>query len=390
MTPISPPLLMTSPAEDDAAPEGRFASNEVRLSPGQWVVAASVLVVLAFSVPAVWKRIEPIQPGPDYRVPFPLSDDYWLVQRSIAAAAAEQKTLVIGDSVIWGHYVGKAETLSHYLNELGGEDRFLNLGVDGIHPAALVGLLEHYGGDVAGRDVVLHCNFLWISSPRHDLTTEKEFSFNHPTLVPQFFPRIPCYKESFAGRLANVVRREVPLLGWASHLEIAYFGNTDLPLWTIEHPYQNPAAAVTLKLPSPDEPPSPEPIAKPWTEQGITKFNPPWVELKTSIQWQSFRRTIEILRRRKNRVFVLVGPFNEHMLTDESYAVYQERKREAGDWLRQNGVLHYVPPPLPSLLYADASHPLAEGYRVLARELLQDAQFRQFQSKPQAGPGVAP
>jgi len=270
-----------------------------------------------FLIPILWARFEKLQPGPDYRVPYRLSHDYWFVRRYFGRVAAEDKTLVLGDSVVWGHYVGKEETLSHYLNELTGSDRFANLGIDGIHPAAMAGLVEHYGTDIAGKRVLVHLNLLWMSSRRHDLTSGKESTLNHPKLVWQFYPAVPDYRASLSERIGIVVGRNVPFFGWVDHLRIAYFEDRDLPRWTLEHPYANPASAVTLELPSPDEPPSPEPVAKPWTAKGIRPFNPPWVELEHSLQWRSFRRTIEVLRSRGNNVFVLVGPFNEHMLGAE-------------------------------------------------------------------------
>ena len=39
---------------------------------------------------------------------------------------------------------------------------------------------------------------------------------------------------------------------------------------------------------------------------------------------------------------------------------------------------HAVPAALASDLYADASHPLADGYRVLADRLYEDESFRRF------------
>ena len=365
-------------ASDSALPDVPFASNEIRLSPRECLISLAIVSALLYLIPVAWERIEPLESGPDYRIPYRLGYDYWTANRYFRQESRQRKTLVVGDSVVWGHYVGKHETLSHYLNELAGEHRFANLGVDGIHPAALCGLIEHYGGDISGQDVILNCNLLWMSSKRHDLRIEKEFAFNHPDLVPQFSAGIPCYREPISGRIGIVIGREMPFFGWAKHLGIAYFDDTDVPTWTIEHPHDNPVAAVTLKLPSPDEPPSPEPIAKPWTEQGIGKFNPPWVELETSFQWSRLNRCIELLRRRDNRVFVIVGPFNEHMLTEDSLAVYNQRKREAENLLREAQVPCFVPEALPSEHYADASHPLAEGYRLLAERLYNNPSFVSF------------
>lgn len=357
-----------------------FASNNVRLSPRGWLMAAVAVAALLYGIPVVWQQIEAFQPDAGYRVPYRLSHDYWMIHRHYRGLASEDKTLVLGDSVIWGHYVGKHETLTHYLNELGGTDRFANLGIDGIHPAAMAGLVEHYGGEISCKKVLVHCNLLWTSSKRHDLSSQKEASFNHPKLVPQFFPPVPCYRESISRRLGIIVGREVPFFGWVDHLRIAYFQAMDVAAWTIEHPYARPVFALTLELPSPDEPPSPEPVAKPWTAKGIRKFNPSWVELGESLQWRCFRRTIEVLRRRGNEVFVLVGPFNEHMLGDESLGVYRMRKRAVQSWLSEQQIPHYVPAALPSDDYADASHPLAEGYRRLAERVIGQESFQRFQS----------
>jgi hypothetical protein len=359
-------------------PDVPFGSNEVRLSPRQWVVAGVVLAAVFYLIPVLWERIEPLQAGPDYRIPYRLGNDYWLYDRYCRRVCSQEKIPVVGDSVIWGHYVASDRTLPHYLNELAGQPRFANLGVDGIHPAAMAGLIEYYGRDITSKHVLLGCNLLWTSSPDSDLSRQKQRPINHPELIPQFSPRIPCYEETPSVRLGIVVGHRVALFGWAKHLRMAYLDNADLCRWTIEHPYANPAAAITCQLPSPDEPPSPKPVAKPWTEQGIRPFHPPWVGLETSLQWRFFKQTVEILRGRGNRVFVLVGPFNEPMLTEESLAVYRARKRAVGAWLRENEIPHFIPDALPSRHYADASHPLAVGYALLAGRLFEDESFRRF------------
>jgi hypothetical protein len=354
-----------------------FASNEIRLSPAQWLAAGAIVAAVFVAAPYVWTQVEPFDPGPDYRLPYSLSSDYWLYSRWCEGAAERGETPVVGDSVVWGHYVDTDRTLSHHLGARAGGG-FANLGVDGIHPVALAGLLEYYAGDLRGRNVLLHCNLLWMSSERHDLQTRKEFAFNHPRLVPQFVPDIPCYRESAAGRVAVVIERHLTPAAWLNHLEAAYFGNRTLPTWTVDHPYANPLAEITLHLPSPDEPPLPRPDARPWTEKRMPPFDAPWVALDDSLQWRSFRRAVAILQERGNRVFVLVGPFNEHMLTEESRAVYQERKREVGRWLAGQDIPHLVAAPLPSDDYADASHPLGRGYARLAERLYGSEAFRRF------------
>ena len=361
-----------------------FGSNAVRLSPREWLIALAIVAVVLIGLPHAWEAVEPADTGRDYRLPYRLSDDYWTFSRwarvAATAEAGRTQTLVVGDSVVWGHYVAPGQTLSGHLNgcETNPLVSYANLGVDGIHPAAMAGLLEYYGRAVADRDVILHCNFLWLSSKRHDLGTRKEFAFNHPRLVPQFVPRIPCYRESVDARLAIVIGRLLPFLACADHVRIAYFDSKDLASWSIEHPYACPADAVTFDLPPPDEPPTPAPDARPWTEKGIRPFGPAWVPLEESFQWASFRRAVEVLRRRGCRVFVLIGPFNEHMLEEESLGTYKRMTADAEAWLEANGIPHAAPAALPSHLYADASHPLSQGYRLLAKQLLENETFQAF------------
>src|SRR5262249_49782735 len=111
--------------------------------------------------------------------------------------------------------------------------------------------------------------------------------------------------------------------------------------WTLEHPYDNPLRPLARGLPPSDN--SLRHLPQPWYKSGIAKQDYPWVNLETSLQWDAFRRVIEILERRGNRVFVLVGPFNEHLLNQESLQRYQEVKATITDWLRANQVPHAAP-----------------------------------------------
>ncbi len=359
-------------------PETRFASNDVRLSPRGWVFATMLIVVTCWFIPFVWQTIEPLRMGRDYRIPYRLGNDYWNFARTCREVCREQPTLLVGDSVIWGHYVDSQGTLSHYLNEQVAGHHFANLGVDGIHSVALSGLVQYYGQSIHGQRVILNCNPLWMSSPRHDLSTDKEAPFNHPNLVPQFRPWIPCYKASISERLGITIAHHTEIFNWADHLRIAYFGGDNLPVWSTDHPYENPLQQVTLELPSPDEPPSPQPDTRPWTEKGIRPLTPQWVALDASLQWRFFRQTVRQLQQRGNQVFVIVGPLNEHMLTPAGLAEYNTRKQAIVAWHNEQGVGCYAPPVLPSQVYADLSHPTAEGYAQLAETLLQHSAFRAF------------
>ncbi len=361
-----------------SGPDESRAAAETRLSPRQCAVALLLVAALFYLIPQAWERLEPLPMGPRYRIPYRLGNDYWQYARACRGAASGGQTLLIGDSVMWGHYVSPDGTLSHYLNERAGGDRFRNLGLDGIHPVAMAGLIESYGGAIRGRHVVVNCNLLWTSSPRHDLSADKEFSFNHPALVPQFRPWIGCYKASLSQRIGAAVGRRLSFFSWADHVRIAYFDSEDLATWTFAHPYVSPLAPFRAGLPAPDDPPSPPPAARPWSDKGIRRSTPDWVALDDSLQWRYFRQTLGLLADRGNRVFVLVGPFNEHMLTDLGLRRYDELKRQVDFWLTEQGIPHYVPPALASELYADASHPTADGYAVLARGLVEQPSFAEF------------
>ncbi len=356
----------SSPSSSD-----QLAANAVLLSPRQWGIAILCIALIIAVLPGLWERAQGLKFKTDYRIPYSLGNDYWLYSRYARNACAEEEaTLVLGDSVVWGHYVSRDETLSHYLNEESDGHRFYNLGIDGIHPAALAGLIQYHGSAITGRRVLVNGNLLWMADTRRDLTATKEFSFNHPHLVPQFHPRIPCYSEPLAGRIAIAIERIPVFAAWIQHVRLTSFNGQSVHAWTVDNPYENPIQALRLKLPSPDEPLVPPPDARSWTARDLRPVNFPWVRLDKSLQWAMFTRAIEILRERGNTIFVLVGPFNEHMLVPESREKYLALKRDVAIWLRERGIPHAVPEALARERYADASHPLPAGYAVLAEHLL--------------------
>ncbi len=77
-------------------------------------------------------------------------------------------------------------------------------------------------------------------------------------------------------------------------------------------------------------------------------------------------------------MLVMIGPLNEHMLTEEGLAAYNERKLAAAAWHEQQGILCVVPDALPSQTYADLSHPTPEGYQLLAERLAAERAFQEF------------
>ncbi len=366
--------------------------NEVRLTARQWAIALGILLFVVLLTPPLWKRLERFETGQDYRIPYALSKDYWLYERR-AEQLAPTNIIVLGDSVVWGEYVLPDGTLSHFLSrEAGQPERFVNAGVNGLFPLALEGLVNYYGAPLRGHKVLLHCNPLWMSSPKADLQTTKEEQFNHSRLVPQFSPRIPCYKADASERFGAIVERNVPLVEWANHLQSAYFGQKSILSWTLAddgsdpprypNSYKNPFAQISLRVPSapeadPDRGPK-SPRHKPWSKdgKGSTRFD--WVNLDTSLQWAAFQRLVQLLRARGDDVLVVAGPFNEHMMAEENRPDYRRLRDGIADWLAKNHVACIVPEPLPSALYADASHPLTEGYELLAHRFYDDATFRRW------------
>ena len=298
---------------------------------------------------------------------------------------------MLGDSVVWGEYVAPDGTLSHFLNhEAQATNRFVNLGLNGLFPLAQEGLVNYYGQALRHQKVILQCNVLWMTSPKADLSSDKEEPFNHSRLVPQFSPRIPCYRADANERLSAVVQREVGFLQWVGHLQNAYFGQKSIPSWTLEddggnpprypNVYKNPLAQISLTVPSaPQDDPQRGPRSprhKAWSTDGQSTTRFEWVDLGSSLQWRAFQRVLATLKERGNDVLVVLGPFNEHMLAEDNRPAYRKIRDGIVTWLGQNQIPAVVPETLPSELYADASHPLTEGYELLAKRIYADQRFR--------------
>jgi hypothetical protein len=369
-TPPTPPL-----------PDIPFV-NEMRLTWPLWLATVGLLAAAIILIPRVWKKVEPLDAPGDYRIPYSLSKDYWLYQRRIDQTKPDD-VLVIGDSVVWGEYVAADGTLTHFLNastNISGL-HFVNCGVNGLYPLAIEGLLGNYA-HLHNRKIILHCNVLWMSSPKADLKDPKPQSMNHARLLPQF-TRIPSYKADANERLSVLIEEHVQFMSWVTHLQSAYYNDKSIPNWTLasddndKYPnsYKNPLSQITLRLPSPFAPdPQRGPQSarhKKWGEQ--SSFD--WLSTTNSLQWAAFARTLEMLKRDGNHVVVVVGPFNEHIITAESKAGFVALRNGIVDYLKASQTQFVAPETLPSEMYADASHPLTEGYELLARRLIASEAF---------------
>ncbi len=334
-----------------------------------FVVAA--LVVSVWIIAPKWATWISRPDFPEhYRTPYWASEDYWRYRQLTSVARQRDQILVVGDSVIWGEYVDVEQTLSAALNRRLEADRFVNGGVNGLHPLAMQGLLRHYGQPLRGRAVLVHCNLLWLTSAERDLSEDRGLSFNHPRLVPQFRRTLGGYQADSQDRVSVFVEQHVPFRQWVRHLWIEYLDGQDLPTWTLEHPYAIPSRHASSDT---DRTTRQRPVS--WEERRIPAQSFAWIDASTSQQWRALRETIGELQRQEARVFVLVGPFNAHLLTESSRASWLELRSEVTRWLSEHMIPHASPAVLPSALYADASHPLAEGYQQLAAALQADPAF---------------
>jgi hypothetical protein len=261
-----------------------------------------------------------------------------------------------------------------------------------VFPLAMEGLIAHYGGALRHRKVIVHYNMLWMSSPKADLSSQKEEAFNHAALVPQAFGQVPCYRADAADRLGAVAERSIDFSAWVRHVDIAYFDQLSVPGWTLEedggdpphypHAWSSPLASIKMVVPGePANDPQRGPSSRrhrPWNSSGQAPTRFEWVGLATSLQWKAFQRSIKLLRDRGCDVMVIVGPFNEYMVAEDQRPEFRHMRDGIRDWLESHGVAHIIPETLPSDLYADASHPLTGGYALLASQIWKDPEFRRW------------
>ena len=374
-------------------------TSEMRLSLRQWAVVLPIVTLIAVTTPRLWKHIERFDTGADYRVPYQLSNDYWLFDWRLQKTAVAKPIVVLGDSVVWGEYVKSDGTLPHFLSQQAGSpDRFVNAGVNGLFPLALEGLVRHYGTALHDRKVIVVCNLLWLSSPERDMQTGKAENINHASLLPQFYPRVPSYQADANERLGAVIERNVGFLCWVDHVQDCYFHQQSILQWTLaEDPdrprrypnsYMDPLAQIRLDVPSGqgDDADRGEGSQRhqPWTANGAVQTPFAWVDLASSLQWAAFQRTVALLQDRGNDVLVIVTPFNKHMIAGKSVAGYTAIHDGVVRWLSEKGLPCVAPDELPSDLYADASHPLTAGYELLAGRVYQAENFQTWMQEKNA------
>jgi hypothetical protein len=170
------------------------------------------------------------------------------------------------------------------------------------------------------------------------------------------------------------------------HLQQTYFGQKSAPEWTLADDGKFPPTYPnTYRLPggvplSAELPSAKRGLAserhKPWSANQSGQVNMEWVTPESSLQWQAFRRLAKRLQGRGSDLLVVVGPLNEHMMNDATREKYLGFRIAVAAWLSAEGIRFVVPEALPSDGFADASHPLTQGYERLAKRLAADPMFK--------------
>jgi hypothetical protein len=169
-------------------------------------------------------------------------------------------------------------------------------------------------------------------------------------------------------------------------LQQTYFGQKSAPEWTLAddgkfpptypNTYRQPVGVpLSAELPSAKRGLASE-RHKPWSANQSGQVNMDWVTPESSLQWQAFRRLAKRLQGRGSDLLVVVGPLNEHMMNDATREKYLGFRIAVAAWLSAEGIRVVVPEALPSDGFADASHPLTQGYERLAKRLAADPMFK--------------
>ncbi|HQO38889.1 MAG TPA: hypothetical protein PK986_00315 [Spirochaetota bacterium] len=330
-----------------------------------------LVMILASLLPGIFPCVDTAQFKGNYRIPYSQGENYFLYEKYINRVASSGRIAVIGDSVIWGHYTGSDDNLVATLNASAGTDRFANIGIDGIHPAALYGLIDNYCASLSNRRVIIGINLLWMSSPRHDLSGGVNTSINHSALLSQVPGRIPAYSPSVEERLTLLARRKITLFAWIDHIRASRFADRSVYRWTMANPRACPGEYLAGQEESytPPDPVQPD---------RMTGRDMDWVMPADSLQWMYMIKSIRKLKTRGNDVIAVITPFNRFMLTEKSRLERDMIISVIRETLSADGIPVIVPELDKAEYYADLSHPVAEGYSIMAMQLAENTLFAEF------------
>ncbi len=354
-------------------------SNSLLLSLREWIVTAAIVAVVTGVIHFGWGSWERFDPGPDHRETCwaELQSDYWAWMRWCGVARERHDALLIGDSVVWGQEVPNDQTISHYLNTYLGGEVVANLGNDGLHMAGIGGIVHHYGDHLDGANVILQLNPLWVTTEGRDLRGEKKSRYHHPRLIPQLDPRITYYHD-LNTRLGYLSEHYFRVFILVRHIIANYFDNTSISTWIMEHPYRNPFAQITFQAAPVMAESQGRSVS--WIEKEMKPADYPFLDLTESIQFECFLNAIGDLREKNARVFVMIGPFNDHYLVPESRERLYALVEQAKGILNDRGVPWFdtFTVGLPSETFGDSCHLLWQGHEMLGREMANDPLFREW------------
>jgi len=348
-----------------------FSSNTIRLSLREWLLTGAIAVLVLFAaLPMLWQRLERLDTDlADFRLAEKYRDNYWLYQKAAAAICQNYPVVFLGDSVVWGMYVDNHTTLTAIINKTLGQPIVGNIAIDGLHSIAMEGLVKYYGSALRNKKVLLHCNPLWMNSPAYDLSAPSDFKPHHPRLLPPFSRAIQADRGSFSEKVTVYCEQKVLFYSWLHHIRQTFFDNKDFKDWIIDNYDANPLARLSLNVQACERLKTNS--GRSWREKGIPPQQWNWVAPEHSRQFQAFLRTIKALRQNGNEICVMVGPINPHMLDETSLVQWRALQQQLAGYFEKLGIECILAEDLPSEMYADASHPLAEGYRLLAVQIMQ-------------------
>jgi len=344
-------------------------NGELKLS----ILIISLAIIAVITIPKTFPLINETKFTENYRIPYHAGEDYFLFKKHAKFISKTGDIPLIGDSVIWGHYVKEEETLSACLNKK-FSIKFRNSAIDGVHPAAMNGLVENFYDDIKNKKIILGINLLWMSSSRHDLSGEKNNEINHKALLPQFFYNIPSYQPEIEERLSFVIKKNFEFLLWIDHIKINKFASNSFYSWTMENRDKN---IIDFFIPQQTEFIPPQAMeTKTFTQRDVQ-----WIDVDKSLQWQFTLKTIELLKNRKNSILAIITPFNKYMMTPRSVAKMESIINTMENELQREGVNVIALPMLLPEEFADGSHPTSKGYQKIAAHLSQSSDFLKFISK---------
>ncbi len=332
------------------------------------IITAILALLIFFAAPFTISFIDKDGFTGSYRIPYPMGENYFLFSHYSSAVADSDKIPFFGDSVIWGHYAENDKTLTSLLNSLQKEKKFANMGIDGIHPAALYGLVKNYAEKIQNRDILVGVNLLWMSSPRHDLSGEANNEINHKKLLPQLGRKIPAYEAGIEERLSALINREFTFFAWVNHIKMSLFADFSFYRWTLDNPDKSILSFFGKKE-------TEYTVPEHMRIDGTPLQNVSWVEPEDSIQWNYMKKTIGLFKSRGNRVTAYITPYNIHSLTPESRKRYFEIREILKKELEDKGITVIAGVTPDRQYFADASHTGEKGYKILAEDLLRNSLF---------------